>query len=183
METCRFEQNLCLLCMLWVQHESIEYQVNYVQKHIHTLWHSENSHRCKWNIHHIEPFLICLLHRKLTYPLKNSGSARQSCLSFSVLAPIFTVNIRSFSGEYTIWFPKPIGSMYGLRYIYPMYIYHKNQPTCRWIYHTWCLHGSYWKQNGFSVFFFPSSPTTRETEVDASWFLAWLMLEAVRESW
>ena len=118
METCRFEQNLCLLCMLWVQHESIEYQVNYVQKHIHTLWHSENSHRCKWNIHHIEPFLICLLHRKLTYPLKNSGSARQSCLSFSVLAPIFTVNIRSFSGEYTIWFPKPIGSMYGLRYIY-----------------------------------------------------------------
>ena len=106
----------------------------------------------------LKPFLICLLHRKLTYPLKNSGSARQSCLSFSVLAPIFTVNIRSFSGEYTIWFPKPIGSMYGFTVYLPMYIYHKNQPTCRWIYHTWCLHGSYWKQNGFFRIFFPQQP-------------------------
>ena len=64
---------------------------------------------------------------------------RQS-FPFQSSPPIFTVNIRSFSGEYTIWFSKPIGSMYGLWYIYLTYIYHKNQPTCRWIYHTWYIH-------------------------------------------
>ena len=144
------------------------------QKQIHTLWHSEKSHRCKWNIHHIEPFLICSLHRKLTYPLKNSGSVRQSFPFQS--SPLF---LRSTFVHFLRSIPFDSQNPYdqcmdcGIL----TYIYHKNQATCRCFFSIHDIHGSYWKHKQLDICLNQAN-TTRETEVDASWFLAWLMLEA-----